>query len=201
VYWLHYVGTGLYPRSKFEWEARRLGVQRAVPFHMISSFEWGDKILLAQYSYGSAEVFGYFVLTGISHGLPKEVSQSLLASLNVASISFNGGLESRACGSYRVGSVAYINDSVKDLVRKVKIVCRDPEKYKWFLKGDYHPITPFILRPAQFNRGYQKVDIEGLNLELQRQAQGVLVWILDYERRTYVRKGARESRSLEEWLR
>jgi len=195
-FWLHYVGSGLYKREVFEREAVKYGVQRAVPFSMLKRFEFGASILLAYYREGKAEVFGYFNVNGLTHNLPKEVYEDLLETVDVVRLDNTSVSVSRACGSYTVGSTAYIDETLESLVEKIKQACErhgvDPKKFKWFLTGRYHPFkTGFVLTPAKFTRSYMKVDIEGLDIRRQEGESERLLWVFDYERRTYLSKRER----------
>lgn len=193
-YWLHYVGRNLYTIDHFEKEAKHYSVQRAIPFHMIKNFHWGDIILLAHYSYGQAEVFGYFRVESVVNNLPEEVQKDLLESLDVVSVSSSPRYERRLCGGYFVGGNAIINDSIQQMIEKIISTCQkhgiDPAKHKWFLRGPYVAINSFILDPAKFTRSYMRITIEDLDLhDLQvNKLSGALVWIYDYKQNKYLRK-------------
>jgi len=197
-FWIHYVGKGLYSIERFEAEVKRYGVQRAIPFHMIKNFHWGDTVLLAHWTYdkgenyGYAEVFGYFTVDSIVQNLPEEIKEKLVEKLEVVSVeSENPKYENRVCGGYFLGAKIYVKDSIESLVDKVKRTCEecgvDPNSFKWFLRGRYTPMKSFILSPAKFTRSYMKISIEDLNLPLT-ETDGSLVWIYDYKQRTYLRK-------------
>jgi len=194
-YWLHYVGAGLYNVSRFEAEATRMGVQRTVSFNMLGSLKFGDQILLAHWMGNrqrQAEVFGYFVVSGVSDNLPREVTERLWGTLDVVQVVEGGGSEKRACGSYAVGSTAVVRDSIAEIVGKVREVCGemgvDPTKFKWFLRGEYGRVGSFVLDPAKFTASYMKVDVDGLDLEAPPKGDHLLVWLYDYEQRRYLRK-------------
>ena len=79
-YLLHYIGYGLYKQELFEREAKKIGVQRAIGFGMLGSLEFGQPILLAHFTGAAvsrAEIFGYFVVNGVTHNLPKELCEKL----------------------------------------------------------------------------------------------------------------------------
>lgn len=209
-YWLHYIGKGLYSKDSFELEATRIGVQRAIPFYMLKAFKWGDIILLAHWSKSEAQVFGYFALTSVTHNLPKEINDELLEKLEVTLIlQPNNAYENRQCGAYFNGAIAYINNSIEDIEREAIKVCgkvgASPNEFKWFLKGYYKPLEQMvILKPAKFTRGYLRTKIQDLNLKtLPQEEHGSLIWIYNYQKRTYLRKGDKSrinSRSLLEYL-
>ena len=200
-FWIHYIGKHIYSIKRLEREAKRYGVQRAVPFHMIKKFRWGDRILLAHRLGKDAEVFGYFTVESITHNLPDSVVDKLLRELNAVYISSEPVYERRFCGGYYIGGVALVDSSIEEFYEKVKEVCKefgiDPNKVKWFLRGRYTRLkNTIILSPAKFTRSYMKVEIEDLSLEPENLEKGVLVWVYNYKRRKYFRKG--EAKLLEE---
>jgi hypothetical protein len=206
---LHYIGQNMYNTEIFETEAKRIGVNRAVAFSQLYGLKWGDPILLARYiktspknitkeekknkSLGQAEIFGYFIINGISHNLMQELSVELQKKLTIIKIDNNSQGISRACGNYSIGATAYINETLEELIKKIKeLIGTDKEfgvnSYKWFITGKYYPLQPFILNPATFSRGLQTVKIKNLNLSLQQTEPASLVWIYNYKRRSYMNK-------------
>jgi hypothetical protein len=206
---LHFIGQNMYNTEIFEAEAKHVGVNRAVPFSQLTGLKWGDPVLLARYipvlskeerveldkeekpKYGQAEIFGYFVINGLSHNLPSELSQELQKELNIVRIDNNSYGVSRACGSYSVGATAYISDTLEELLKKIKEIIGTDKEFgvnncKWFITGKYYPLQPFILDPITFSRGLQTVTVENLNLSLQQDEQASLIWIYNYRRRGYM---------------
>lgn len=186
---------------------------------------------------GQAEVFGYFTLTGISHNLPLELSLQLHDKLDIVHVDSNQTKVTRACGSYTIGSVSVIRDSLEDLVKKIEELftthkpefnddplweendfcicpdCTDEKqikhseiwdclkikcecctkidyilinKYKWFIIGNFTPITSFIIQPIKFTRGLIKVQLKNLNLKKQQTETANLIWIKNYNLRSYM---------------
>lgn len=131
---LHFIGTGMYTSTIFEREAKRIGVQRAVAFTQLKSLNFGTPVLLATFIPrqapttstsnnaipAQAEIFGYFTIDGLSHTLPKDLSQQLTEKLNIVKVDANSFSVSRACGSYSVGSITYIKDTLPQLLEKIK---------------------------------------------------------------------------------
>ena len=204
-YFLHFVGQGLYSPDTFEREARRYGVQRAVTFWTLKSLNWGDKILLARFintsekkpkKIGQAEVFGYFTLNGLTHNLPKELTQTLHSKLDVLGELSAQGTISRACGSYSISGAVTISDSLPQLIQKIEETLKEAQlnanTFKWFLYGEYEGLTPFILQPVTFARGLNPVDVEHLNLQAQKFETANLIWVRDYRQRTYMNKLMKE---------
>jgi len=188
----------------------RLGVQRAVPFKLINSFNYGDHILLSIYcnSPPSAEVFGYFTINGISHTLPDEINGKLLAELKIVSFKTDPQTVNRICGSYTIGLVAYVDETLQSLVEKILKVCLenniDPSKHKWFLSGPYTRLEkPFLIYPINFTRGYMRVEIENLNLSDKEVKNKSLIFIYDYGRKYFLSKkdkGLLDTRKLDTFL-
>lgn len=48
-YYLHYVGSRLYPKETFIKEAQEIGVNRCLPLRLLKKVKWGDHILLGTY--------------------------------------------------------------------------------------------------------------------------------------------------------
>jgi hypothetical protein len=48
-YYLHYIGSKLYPKEIFIKEAKEIGVNRCLPLNMIGKLKWGDKILIGNF--------------------------------------------------------------------------------------------------------------------------------------------------------
>lgn len=142
---LHYVGKGMYNVTSFENEAKRLGVQRALSFSQLKTLKFGEPVLLARFIQeqkvmeidlkqippkltgkelkpipAQAEIFGYFTVDGISHNLPKEVCAALYDKLDIVETVDEPFSVSRACGSYSVGGVAYIKDTLETLLKKIE---------------------------------------------------------------------------------
>lgn len=142
---LHYIGKGLYKINFFEREAKKYGVQRALSFSQLKQLKFGEPILLARFIPeqkvmeidlkqippkltgkeletipSQAEIFGFFTVDGISHNLPKERTNQLYDKLNIIKTVDELFSVSRACGSYSVGGVAYIKDSLETLLKKIE---------------------------------------------------------------------------------
>jgi hypothetical protein len=191
-YWLHYVGRRLYNVDSFVEEAKRYGVQRAVAFHRLRSFNWGDKVLLAVYLKQDAEVFGYFIVEGLVHNMPPELCEKLVSQLDVVAVKDTPSrFERRRCGSYYLGGGVMVRDSLESIFEKILQLCKEnkvnPNSFKWFLKGPFKDLPSILLSPAKFFRGYNKIDID-LNLDKPESLATEIVYIYNYRRRGYLRK-------------
>ena len=209
-YWLHYVGRSLYHRDNiYKYEFRHHGVQRAIPFNVLKSLHFGDPILLAWYNRESetATIFGYFIIDGMVNNLPPKIREQLLETLDITDIDSTPRKIERACGSYTIGVIITINETIQSLVEKIQQVCEkngiDPSKYKWFIHGPFHPLPePIHLYPINFTRGYMRVDIEDFSLT-PTETPHHIYWIYDYKQRSYLPHKARirlTTRKLDEIL-
>ena len=203
---LHFVGNGLYGSKRFTAEARRIGVQRAVPFVQLQNFKWGDPIVLAEHvSTQNAESnlmesvavgFGYFQVENVVYQLPENIKAKVVEQLNVVGTVESSGLETRACGSYILGGGYTVTDSIQDIVGYIETVCKaekkDPREFKYFLRGAIKTFDePTIIHNQPFFRGYKKVDLP--DFKFQRTKSKRVLNIYNYSRRMYLKKKEREA--------
>jgi|YelNatPaOPRAMG01_1025707.scaffolds.fasta_scaffold04944_3 hypothetical protein len=186
-FWLHYVGTRLYS-DIFVREAKRKGVQRATPFNMLGCFEFGTPILVAYFKKPStAQVFGYFTVEGLTTTLPSALFAQVLSQLEVKNLDAKPKAEVRACGSYIIGACAEVNNSLAEIVAKIKEVCAkagvNPAAYKWFLNGSFKMLEPFEVT-AKFTRSYMRISLDITVLESAASKQ--LRMLEDYQKRRYL---------------
>jgi hypothetical protein len=191
-YWLHYVGRGLYDVDSFVEEAKRYGVQRGIAFYKLRDFRWGDEVLLATYLNQNGEVFGYFVVEGITHNMPPELCEKLISKLDVVAVKNDPPkFERRRCGSYYLGGGVVVRDSLESIFEKILQLCKEnkvnPNSFKWFLKGPFKDLPSILLSPAKFFRGYNKINID-LNLDKSESLATEIVYIYNYRQRGYLRK-------------
>ncbi len=215
IYNLLYVGQGLYSVPQFEAEAEKHGVARAMPARIVKTLKWGDSILLAQWvpdrekqrdsrqtqttlegqegtvhykRFGSANVFGYFNVTGLNMGnVPDEAKKALTSMLRVVRIQDHGpgGMPvTRRCGSYVVGSTAFVDDTIEEILTKAAEVEQAMDvKFKWFVTGPFTKIDEIVLDPAKFSRGVVKVEVEGYLPE--GEFEPGVSFVYDYKRKMY----------------
>src|SRR5438132_5500549 len=134
-YLLHFIGSGLYGAKRFINEAKRLGVQRVVPFSVLRKLTWGSIILLGEHSKvpidqnsseNIATIFGFFGVRGIVDNLPDEVKESLIESLDIVKVADGGAKRvTRGCGSYIVTASLIVRDSLAQLVQKIEGACEE----------------------------------------------------------------------------
>lgn len=217
-YYLNYVGSGVYSVPVFEAEARRIGVSRGLPMRIIRTLSFGDKILLAQWNpdreeqerlrpaaqeaggkyfrVGSAEVFGYFTVSGLSFRCEDpEMVAALVSTLHVQMLVEANERVDRMCGTGIIGVRYFVTDSVEDVIVKAQTVEREMgrgKRFKFFVTGAYSRIERMTLSPAKFSRGVVKVDVSApLADELPLQPSEVDE-LRGYQRRMYVPKEQRE---------
>lgn len=200
---LHYIGK-LYSIKKFEQESLKYGVSRAIPLHLLSKIQFGEKIYLGQWNFteeitidveneltkriGTADIFGYFIVNGLN--LPDKITELLLPKLNIKEVSepTHSQVE-RGCGSYEVTAVVFVDNSMEEILQVLKETMKDlnMKNVKVFLTGVYHPIIPHLeIQEMEFSRSF--VDLpysnDGKLLEVEKQIQ----FIEDYKRIKYKTK-------------
>jgi len=222
---LHYIGSQLYGIPRFVAESKRIGAQRTCTFGILSKLHYGDKILLAQHQkleqvdqvtgakkdpIPTAIVFGYLRVNGMTHNLPKEVSEQVLKRLHVDEYEApaGGGMEeSRACGSYMVGGVAYVQENIPEICSVIEAVCKeqgiahDRKPVKYFVRGTVTTFDkPLVLEDTPFTRMYLKVKLNKNEVDLSggEAPKHAIFQISNYERREYMKKedGAAYDRAL-----
>ncbi len=166
TYNLLYVGK-LYGIARFEAEAEKHGVARALPASIVGTLKWGEACILAQWQpdreaqrtfhqaslvegeaptkhfkrIGSAKVFGLFHVTGLNMDAPPEAKAALAGRLNIErTVEYGpGGMTvSRACGSYGIGATHFVSDTIAEIIEKAKDIERETgATFKWFAAGRY----------------------------------------------------------------
>lgn len=193
-YKLHFVGTKLYTIKSFEIEAESKAVNRAIPFTTIKGLKWGQKILLAQYNKekdkpAKAIVFGYMILNGISHNLHQVIKHELEKKLKTVKTKDEETIR-RVCGSYKQQQLL-IKDSLQELSEKIQKTLEEfhltPNIYKFFIYGEYIPITPKEISPIKFSRNLITVKFP-YKLLKSRTMGPYLNWVQDYKQKKYINK-------------
>ena len=205
-YFLHYIGKGLYDKEDFIIEAEQIGVNRAFPSFMLKKMNFGDRILLAQYESGKQEdgkaletskavVFGYFVVSGLNFDCQNkaEFLERLVSQLKVVSIGKEQNkVVKRKCGSYTIGSVYYVKDSLPDIIDKaVKIAEELQIKTKTFAGGSFHQMTLKTISPVPFTRTGFYVELNK-NLESEKIRFSKIGFIGNYQQKKYYLKAEKK---------
>jgi len=201
--WLHYIGKYLYNKEQFEQEINKYGVSRSVSFRILPNFQFGSSVLLAYYNTKMklADCIGYFVITGLSHNLQKDVLFNVNKKLHIVNWSTDTTHVKRRCGSYSIGLTLTVTNTLKEIIDAIRETCQDqnynPEKFKYFLTGYYTAFpTPVILNSLKFFRGYKRLTFEVPNfpafLQYIKQSyipeRTTVKWIYNYEKKRYVTK-------------
>ncbi len=184
---LHFAGTRLYTATKFEEEAGRIGVARALPAFALRNLAYGDVIVLATFKpnprviedepqdpmpfvkttyprIGSADAWGYFVVNGVNLNAPPEVYAALLDMLHVVRSEERHERVERECGAYEVVSISYVTESIREIVdRGEALAVKFGVKVKWFVTGtEFRPLAPHVdIDPVTFTRTIVKVELDG----------------------------------------
>ncbi len=221
---LHFAGSRLYTPDKFEAEAARVGVARALPAFAIRNLAYGDFVLLATFRgrrdengkapidsdgkavrLGAADAWGYFVVNGLNVKAPEEFHDRLLSVLHVVRTveinDPNDGQIDRECGSYTIESVSYVRESIAEIVERGEAIARELGiKVKWFVTGTvFRPLAPHVsIEDVPFTRTIVNVDLEEWSPFVtppQAEEDGrPLAFIGDYSARRY-RKLSDEERA------
>lgn len=209
-YLLHLIGNGLYGAPRFIREAKRLGVNRAMPLSFLKTLTFGQNVLLGEHISEPipnsdevthvVRVFGYFHLSGITYDAPDEVRKKVAERLHVVEVT-NAPLTpqpiTRACGSYCIIGGYVVTDSLEDIVKVIEDVSRElnynSAAYRFFINGELNVFdSPVLIHNQKFFRGYKFVELEGLNFREDMPRPSVTE-IYSYERRKYIKKKDRSA--------
>lgn len=179
---LTFAGSRLYTPDKFESEAARIGIARALPAFALKNLSYGDVVLLATFKgrrdgngkalidnggkpvrLGAADAWGYFFVNGINIRASEELHAELLDRLHVVRSETRAEKVERECGSYEITSVSYVRESIREIVELAEeIAARTGEKVKWFVTGtQFRPLAPHVsIEDLPFTRTLVKVDLE-----------------------------------------
>jgi len=219
--YVHYIGKGLYDIDSFVKEAKKFGVARAIPPSVLKKFNWGDRIYLAQYitkevdgkKVGFAKIFGYFEIEGINLSGSNELKERVRSSLNATCVGGGGGVVTRRCGSYAIGSVCYVKNDLKVTVETIVKTASDlGEKAKVFATGKLVLMEPIEVE-AKFSRSVVKVEVDPAMIKVKQPIEPTklkvlnkkkfVAHVLDYQQRKRLTKIDRrmlENKSLTQFL-
>jgi len=212
-YYLHYVAsgkTGIYGKDVFIKEAKQIGVNRSLPYFLIKKLKWGDKILLAnfegrhigeiekleypnlngdteisrRFQDGVANIFGYFVISGLSLTASQELKSKLYAQLDIVESNNQPTQYKRSCGSYTISSSHVVTNSLADIIEKAQALSKEMnEKVKYFIGGNFYELQGKV-EGINFSRSLIEVEFNGIeNIE---EIQIQVGFIQDYNKRAYV---------------
>lgn len=206
-YYLHYVAsgkTGIYGKDVFIKEAKQIGVNRSLPYFLIKKLKWGDKILLAnfeplhigetyldkgnpmskKFQDGIANIFGYFVVSGLNLTASQELKERLYKQLDIFSSNDMPKAVKRSCGSYVVSVSHIVTNSLADIIEKAQLLSKEMnEKVKYFVGGNFYELQGKV-EGINFSRSIIEVEFSDVNNIEEIQTQ--VGFIQDYNKRGYV---------------
>jgi len=162
--YINYIGKGVYTKRSFKAEAKRIGVNRAVAPYMLGFIRPDDIILTAFHKVNrktnkkSAEVFGFFVVRGIS--INEELAQLLEAEGMIEIHYTKPTAIIRGCGSYTQAGFYTLSDDVSmdDIFDKVAELGKDMKIGNVFLSGEFYELdNELVIKNIDHTRGYLKV--------------------------------------------
>lgn len=193
-YKLHYIGSSLYPQNIFEEEAKRMGVNRRLPWFILKHQKWGDVILLGalekkkETKETRAIVFGYTRISGLNMNCSDTLKAELISQLDITESTTVNTAVHRRCGSYVISSSHYVKNPIEDIVAKgEKLAETRGEDIKWFFAGSFHSLEkPIIFKPCAFCRALIEVETD-FEIPIEH-TDTLLNFIYNYEQRRYLKK-------------
>lgn len=180
-YWLHIIGEK-YGEKKFIKEAKRIGIQRAIPALQLATKSWGDTVYTGIMSkingHTRIKVFGYFNIRTISV-VRTESTIPILGRLARERRESQITRVERICGSYSVVSVSITDRDLHDYYEAFKDV-----KGARILIGappnSFTQIERILLKDASFFRGFREVrNLVEIEEQIERQNLERLLYELD----------------------
>ena len=208
-YYLHFVGRGIYSKEEFMNEAKMIGISRRIPNFQLKRMKWDQEILLGTYEKdavttdGKCNCFGYTKITGLNLTCSDALREKLNASLNIVKYDIVNRTVNRLCGSYTIGSTAYVTDTLKEVIEKGdSLTVEMGEKISWFIKGGFRNfMEDLVFQPIVFSRTIKTIETDrnlleisqGVDTERTLGESGYINFVLDYNQRKYVKKTERET--------
>lgn len=219
---LHYIGKRYYSRRKFLAEAHKYGVARAIPPSHLRRLNWGDVVFMAEYerrqnedgsTVGVARIFGYFYADKIKAFCSEEVERMALSKLRIVErYRYEKPISIvRGCGAYVIVGGIEVDNTLREVVEAYEAAAKElGQSVKFLLSGDAHCFyNDVLIEGVKFARGLQRIpvlleELERSGLEVQeifkRAAEtGEVVFVRDYELNAYVRRDARNCKTLAEF--
>jgi len=171
--YITYIGNRVYTPEKFEKEAWKYGVSRAIPPVWATKLKDGDRIYTLFKRKKYSVVTGYFVVGGYSFTGPD--ADKLRAYYREHPEEFgitdcyegSGETIHRGCGSYVAGGGCYTNDLQGAMKRVVELIKENKWKVKIFVNGRYYSLPkkkrvqlPFTRSIAEYYLDLEEVDEE-----------------------------------------
>lgn len=208
-YFLHYVSNGkngIYGKEVFIREANNIGVNRSLPYFIIKKLKWGDKILLAtfqschagekveslnrKFQDGIADVFGFFVISGLNLVASPILKRELYDQLDIKKSWNSPQTYQRSCGSYCIEASYVVTNELADIIEKgQKIADRKNEKIKYFVAGSFHELKTKI-EGVNFSRSIIEIELNSKLYDTPKNWNCV-GFIKDYNKNVYIPKKER----------
>lgn len=141
--YITYIGNRVYTPDRFEEEAKKYGVSRAIPMFWAKKLNAGDRIYTLFKRSEYSTVTGYFVITGYSFSGPD--ADELRAYYREHPEEFgitdcyagSGATIHRGCGSYVDAGGCYVSDLQGAMSKAAEVVKENGWKVKVFVNGYY----------------------------------------------------------------
>jgi len=142
---------------------------------------------------GTAEIFGYFTISGLNIKASDLFKQVLISKLDIVAINEVNQVVQRQCGNYKIGNSYTIKNSLEDISTKIETLIKETkEEVKVFISGTFKPLT-VTLTPVNFSRTVVTVTIDTA-LKLDIVNNQTVNMILDYNKRAYIKKYEKRGR-------
>lgn len=119
--WLHYIGKS-YTVENFLREARSIGITRRSPADVISSMQFGDRVVFLRYGgIGKVSAIGEMIVRSIT--FENEIGSIIGSELEkdgLATFSPGGSLIVRECGSFIIAGTFQVNASLPEIIKKAQ---------------------------------------------------------------------------------
>jgi len=197
--YITYIGNRVYTPERFEKEAEKIGVSRAIPMHWATKLKDGDRIYTLFKRKEFSVVTGYFVVTGYSFSGPdadklRKYYREYPEEFGVTDCyAGSGATVHRGCGSYVDGGGCYVSDLQQAMKRVAEIVKENGWKVKTFVNGYYVKLPKKKLVKLPFTRSIAEYYL-GLDNSPEVVDKTHLGHMEDYNQITYRKKGRRRKR-------
>ena len=189
----HYIGR-IYGAPRFVAEAKEKGIQRAISYVQLKTLHFDQNVVVASYETkivkngleAEALVFGMFPIEGFA---------ILCPSGNMVEVDTSGGVNvSRVCGNYTVVREDKTGLPLAEALDKaIAATHLTPADCKFFVTSSGLKVldSPLIIRNAMFARGFFWCELP--LMETKGTDSHKIVYLADYNKRSYVKKDVLDS--------
>lgn len=198
--YITYIGNRVYTPEKFEKEAMKLGVSRAIPHHWATKLKEGDRIYTLFKRKHFSIVTGYFVVTGYSFTGPDADKLTTYYREHPDEFGITqchdgtGEVVTRGCGSYVAGGGCYTTDLQKAMHRVIELIKENNWKVKIFVNGKYYKLPKKKRVKLPFTRSIAEYYLDFETVEEEPIEKMHLNEIHDYHQLTRMRKKRRKKK-------